>query len=71
MRTELVARIRYHVEKAKFCGLKDAESTLLLTEAADAIEELSAEVDALIHDIARYVQINTDLLNATANEMED
>lgn len=33
-------------------------------EAADAIEELSAEVDALKHDIARYVEINTDLLNA-------
>lgn len=32
--------------------------------AANAIEELSAEVDALKHDIARYVEINTDLLNS-------
>ena len=30
-------------------------------QAADAIEELSKEVDALKHDIERYVQINTDL----------
>lgn len=37
----LVARVRYHIEKANFMGLKEAESTLLLKEAADAIEELS------------------------------
>lgn len=36
----LVARIRYHIQKANFMGLKEAESTLLLGEAADAIEEL-------------------------------
>lgn len=36
----LVARVRYHIQKASFMGLKDAESTLLLAEAADAIEEL-------------------------------
>ncbi len=36
----LVARVRYHIQKANFMGLKDAESTLLLDEAADAIEEL-------------------------------
>ena len=38
----LVARIRYHVQKANFMGLKDAEYTLLLGEAADAIEEMQA-----------------------------
>ena len=37
----LVARVRYHIQKANFMGLKEAESTLLLAEAADAIEELS------------------------------
>ena len=37
----LVARIRYHIQKANFMGLKEAESTLLLAEAADSIEELS------------------------------
>ena len=37
----LVARVRYHIQKANFMGLKDAESTLLLKETADAIEELS------------------------------
>ena len=36
---------------------------VLHTDAAAAIEELQAEVDALKHDIARYVQMNTDLLN--------
>ena len=38
----LVARVRYHIQKANFMGLKEAESTLLLGEAADAIEELQA-----------------------------
>lgn len=37
----LVARMRYHIQKANFMGLKEAESTLLLGEAAEAIEELS------------------------------
>ena len=40
------------------------ENCVLCQQAAEAIEELSAEVDALKHDIARYVEINTDLLNA-------
>ena len=40
----LVARVRYHIQKANFMGLKEAESTLLLAEAADAIEELSAQL---------------------------
>ena len=34
-----------------------------LRNAAAAIEALQAEVDALKHDLARYVQMNTDLLN--------
>ena len=38
----LVARVRYHIQKANFMGLKEAEPTLLLGEAADAIEELQA-----------------------------
>lgn len=39
------------------------KSAQLYKDAAAAIEELQAEVDALKHDIARYVQMNTDLLN--------
>ena len=48
----LVARVRYHIQKANFMGLKEAEFTLLLAEAADAIEELSKRVDESIskHD---------------------
>lgn len=38
----LIARIRYHIQKADFMGLKEHEGTLLLNEAADAIEELLA-----------------------------
>lgn len=45
----LVARVRYHIQKASFMGLKDAESTLLLGEAADAIEELSKRVPPVPH----------------------
>lgn len=45
MSEALVARIRYHIQKANFMGLKDAESTLLLGEAADAIEELQQTVE--------------------------
>ena len=37
----LIARIRLHIQKANFMGLKEHEGTLLLNEAADAIEELS------------------------------
>lgn len=44
----LVARVRYHILKANFMGLKEAESTLLLRESADAIEELSKLVDESI-----------------------
>ena len=43
----LVARVRYHIQKASFMGLKDAESTLLLDEAADAIEELMKAAKAM------------------------
>lgn len=39
----LVARVRYHIQKANFMGLKEHEATLLLGEAADAIEELIRE----------------------------
>ena len=38
----LIARIRYHIQKANFMGLKEHESTLLLKESADAIEGLLA-----------------------------
>lgn len=38
----LIARIRYHIQKANFMGLKEHEGTLLLKEAADAIEGLLA-----------------------------
>ena len=40
------------------CGFENLE-----LDAAAAIEELQAEVDALKHDIARYAQMNTELLN--------
>lgn len=43
----LIARVRYHIQKANFMGLKDAESTLLLAETADAIEELQRICDAM------------------------
>ena len=45
----LVARVRYHIQKANFMGLKEAESTLLLAEAADAIEELQKRVPKRPH----------------------
>ena len=35
MYESLVARVRYHIQKANFMGLKEAESTLLLAEAAE------------------------------------
>lgn len=40
----LVARIQYHIQKANFMGLKEHESTRLLNEAADAIEELQKQL---------------------------
>lgn len=33
----------------------------IIVQAADAIEKLNAEVEALKHDVERYIQINTDL----------
>lgn len=45
------------------CPYQGEKCHTLLSDAAAAIEELQAEVDALKHDIARYVQMNTDLLN--------
>lgn len=41
----LVARVRYHIQKANFMGLKEAESTLLLNEIADAIKEMSRRAE--------------------------
>ena len=41
MYDELIARIRYHIRKADFMGLREHESIRLLNEAADAIDELS------------------------------
>lgn len=43
----LVARVRYHIQKANFMGLRGAESTLLLAEAADAIEKLEIVIAGL------------------------
>ena len=53
----LVARVRYHIQKANFMGLKDAESTLLLGEAADAFEELSHEYEKLAEDFNGAVEL--------------
>lgn len=47
-------------ERSKGCN------DLLMTDAAAAIEALQAEVDALKHDIERYVGINAEL--TTENE---
>ena len=44
MYDELIARIRYHIRKADFMGLKEHESTRLLNEAADAIDELQNQL---------------------------
>lgn len=43
----LVARVRYHIQKANFVGLKEAESTLLLAESADAIDAMNYELKSL------------------------
>lgn len=53
----LVARMQYHIQKANFMGLKEAESTLLLTEAADAIEELSRENESLAKSVNEASEI--------------
>lgn len=45
---ELVKRLRYYIQKANFMGLKEAESTLLLNETADAIDQLIKYVDTII-----------------------
>ena len=54
MYEELVARVRYHIRKAEFYGLKEHEATKLLAEAADAIDDLSKTLD-------EAVEINTAL----------
>jgi hypothetical protein len=53
----LVARVRYHIQKANFMGLKEAESTLLLAEAADAIEELSYENESLAKSVNETAEL--------------
>lgn len=45
----LTERIRYHIAKANFMGLKNYESTRLLNEAIDAIENL--EKDNALYEI--------------------
>lgn len=50
----LVARVRYHIQKANFMGLKEAESTLLLNEAADALEELEEKAQAYAETLYAY-----------------
>lgn len=53
---ELVARVRYHIRKANFMGLKEIESTLLLGESADAIEELQEDNAALNGTVSNLIQ---------------
>ena len=50
---ELIARIRYHIQKADFMGLKEYESTRLLNEAANAIEDLITALTASNEVIAK------------------
>lgn len=57
--TKLVEALRMGADY----GVEEESVGKLCADAAAAIEELQAEVDALKHDIARYVQMNTDLLN--------
>lgn len=55
----LTARIKYHIQKAEFYGLKEAESTVLLKEAADAIEKLSMRLhgdEAAIAGMKREIE---------------
>lgn len=52
----LVARVRYHIQKANFMGLKEAESTLLLAEASDAIEEMNRRIGRAIELYNRNVE---------------
>ena len=54
MYEDLTSRIRYHIQKAEFYGLKEHESTKLLVEAADAIKDLNKTLD-------EEVEINTAL----------
>lgn len=55
----LVAQVRYHIQKAEFMGLKEAESTCLLKETADAIEKMQ---DALLLMVLQYCTTNDGLL---------
>lgn len=57
----LIARIRYHIQKANFMGLKEHEGTLLLKEAADAIEELLKALDGRDRNITHWMPLPTPL----------
>lgn len=72
----LVARVRYHIQKAEFMGLKEAESTLLLKETAGAIEELSKQFDnmneaniALYGALPKWISVEDDLPEVPDGEM--
>lgn len=69
--SELVKALRCKRDDCEGCGLAffDNDEGWMCQyaakddDAAAAIESLQAEVDALKHDIERYVQMNTELLN--------
>ena len=67
----LVARVRYHIQKANFMGLKEAESTLLLAEAADAIEELSKRVTDWIPPHGRLIDADALIKELEITEEDD
>ena len=60
----LIFRIRYHIEKAKFMGLGEHESTKLLEEAADAIESLCKIADAYGKTMIALFDKNSNAPNA-------
>lgn len=49
--------------KCELCAIYETCLTRCVLDAAAAIEALQAEVATLKHDIERYVQMNTELLN--------
>ncbi len=65
---ELIARIRCHVQKANFMGLKEHEGTLLLKEAADAIEELRKVANKLL---AKYQEEATTVIWEYSGNIEE
>jgi hypothetical protein len=63
--SEIVKDLRYCADPDTSCSLckyfgENCEQKVI-AKAADAIEELNAEVEALKHDIEWYIQINTEL----------